>query len=43
MKRSPQLGLAGALARAFIGSRLTPLFITGSVLLGVLAIVVLPR
>ena len=43
MKRSPHLGLAGAIARAFIGSRVTPLLIIGSVLLGLLAIVVLPR
>jgi multidrug efflux pump subunit AcrB len=40
---SPRLGLAGTLARAFIGSRLTPLLVVGSVLVGVLAIVVLPR
>ena len=43
MNRSARLGLAGTLARAFIGSRLTPLLVTGSVLLGVLAIVILPR
>ena len=43
MKRSPHLGLAGTIAQAFIGSKLTPLLITGSVLLGLLAIVVLPR
>jgi multidrug efflux pump subunit AcrB len=36
-------GLAGALARAFIGSKLTPLLIVSSVLLGLLAIVLLPR
>ena len=43
MTRSTRLGLAGTLARTFIGSRLTPLLVTGSVLLGLLAIVVLPR
>jgi multidrug efflux pump subunit AcrB len=43
MSRSPRLGLAGTLARAFIGSRLTPLLVAGSVLLGLLAIVILPR
>ncbi|HEY3500995.1 MAG TPA: efflux RND transporter permease subunit [Polyangiaceae bacterium] len=31
------------MARAFVGSRLTPLFAIGSVLVGLLAIVVLPR
>ena len=36
-------GLAGTLAKAFIGSTLTPLLVIGSVLLGLLAIVVLPR
>ena len=43
MNRSARLGLAGALARAFIGSRLTPLLVVGSILLGVVAIVILPR
>jgi len=43
MTRSPSLGLAGTLARAFIGSRLTPLLVVGSVLLGLLALVILPR
>jgi multidrug efflux pump subunit AcrB len=43
MSRAPRLGLAGTLAQAFLGSRLTPLLVTGSVLLGLLAIVVLPR
>ncbi len=38
-----RLGLAGTLARAFVGSKLTPLFIVTSVLLGLLAIVLLPR
>src|SRR5262249_58359583 len=43
MKRTPSLGMAGAIARAFIGSKLTPLLAIGSVLVGILAIVVLPR
>ena len=43
MSRSPRLGLAGTLAQAFIGSRLTPLLVSGSVLLGVVAIWALPR
>jgi multidrug efflux pump subunit AcrB len=37
------LGLAGTLARAFVDSRLTPLLIVSSVLLGVLAVLLLPR
>ena len=36
-------GFAGRLARAFINSRLTPLAILASILLGLLAIVLLPR
>src|SRR5262249_12705098 len=43
MNRSTRLGLAGTVAQAFIGSRLTPLVVTGSVLLGLLAIMILPR
>ena len=43
MNRSPSLGLAGTLARAFVGSRLTPLLVVGSVLLGLGALLVLPR
>ena len=43
MNRAGRLGLAGTLARAFISSTLTPLLVVGSVLLGVLAIAVLPR
>ena len=37
------LGIAGRIAAAFIGSRLTPLFILASVLLGVGAVLLLPR
>lgn len=36
-------GLAGALAKGFIKSKLTPLLIIASVLLGVLAVALLPR
>ena len=36
-------GFAGGLARAFINSKLTPLGIIASLLLGFLAIVLLPR
>ena len=39
----PPLGLAGRIARAFIDSKLTPLLIITSVLLGVGAVVLLPR
>src|SRR6266446_4153877 len=37
------LGIAGRIARAFINSKLTPLFIISSVLLGLAAILMLPR
>ena len=37
------VGLAGRLARAFIQSKLTPLIIAGSILLGIGAVVLLPR
>jgi multidrug efflux pump subunit AcrB len=42
---SPQraLGLAGKVARAFIDSKLTPLLVLASVLLGLFAVVMLPR
>ncbi|HZJ52893.1 MAG TPA: efflux RND transporter permease subunit, partial [Myxococcaceae bacterium] len=43
MRRARRQGLAGAIARAFIDSRLTPLLVIASVLLGLVAIVVLPR
>ncbi len=36
-------GIAGALAKGFIKSKLTPLLIIASVLLGVLAVALLPR
>jgi multidrug efflux pump subunit AcrB len=38
-----RIGLAGRIARAFIDSKLTPLVVITSVLLGVAAIVLLPR
>ena len=38
-----ELGLAGKLARAFIDSRLTPLIIAASILLGLGAVMLLPR
>ncbi len=37
------LGLAGKIAHAFVDSKLTPLIIIGSILLGVFATVLLPR
>jgi multidrug efflux pump subunit AcrB len=40
---SPSLGIAGRIARAFIHSKLTPLFIAASVLLGLAAVLLLPR
>jgi multidrug efflux pump subunit AcrB len=39
----PPLGLAGRVARAFVDSKLTPLIVIASVLLGVFAVVMLPR
>jgi multidrug efflux pump subunit AcrB len=38
-----EVGLAGKVARAFIASKLTPLLIAASVLLGLAAVVMLPR
>jgi len=40
---STPLGVAGRIARAFIDSRLTPLIIIASVLLGLFAVLMLPR
>ncbi len=37
------LGLAGGLARAFLNSKLTPLFIVASLALGVFAVAIIPR
>src|SRR5262249_9795731 len=39
----PRLRAAGRLAAAFVSSKLTPLFVVGSILLGVFAVVKLPR
>ncbi|NMD20478.1 MAG: efflux RND transporter permease subunit [Verrucomicrobia bacterium] len=39
----PSLGLAGRVARAFIDSKLTPLLVVTSILLGLGAIILLPR
>ena len=37
------LGIAGKIARVFIDSKLTPLIVIASILLGVFAVVMLPR
>ncbi|WP_457576658.1 efflux RND transporter permease subunit [Desulfomarina sp.] len=42
-KSNKTIGFAGRLASAFINSKLTPLFIVASLLLGYLAVVLLPR
>jgi multidrug efflux pump subunit AcrB len=41
--QTPRMGLAGRLARMFVDSRLTLLFVLGSILLGLFAIEVTPR
>jgi multidrug efflux pump subunit AcrB len=38
-----ELGIAGRLARAFINSKLTPLFIAASLAVGVFAVAIIPR
>ena len=43
MSSSSGVGLAGRIARTFLHSRLTPLMIVASVLLGLLALVTLAR
>ena len=40
---SPNLGLAGRLAHAFLNSKLTPLFVVASLALGILSVIVIPR
>jgi multidrug efflux pump subunit AcrB len=40
---TPHLGLAGRVARTFIDSKLTPLIVIASILLGAFAVVMLPR
>ncbi|MCX6966179.1 MAG: efflux RND transporter permease subunit, partial [Verrucomicrobia bacterium] len=42
-EKSEPLGLAGRIAKAFINSKLTPLIIVSSILLGVAAVLLLPR
>src|SRR5512139_2838904 len=37
------IGISGRIARAFIGSKLTPLLVTASLLLGIFAVLVTPR
>ncbi|MFP5237384.1 MAG: efflux RND transporter permease subunit [Acidobacteriota bacterium] len=39
----PGLGLAGHLAKAFLNSKLTPLFIVASLALGIFAVAIIPR
>src|SRR5215468_6627179 len=43
MKNSNHFRAAGRLATAFVSSKLTPLFVVASILLGVFAVVKLPR
>ena len=43
MNDAPRLRAAGRLAAAFVNSKLTPLFVLASILLGVFAVVKLPR
>ena len=43
MNAGQSLGLAGKFARVWIGSKLTPLVIAGSLLLGAFAVWKLPR
>ena len=43
MKQEPKLGLAGRLAQTFLRSKLTPLIVLASLMLGVLAVVLTPR
>jgi multidrug efflux pump subunit AcrB len=40
---NPDLGIAGRLARAFLNSKLTPLFIAASLALGIFAVAIIPR
>ena len=43
MNHTPRLSAAGRIAAAFVNSKLTPLFVLASILLGVFAVVKLPR
>ena len=38
-----ELGIAGRLAKAFLNSKLTPLFIVTSLAIGIFAVAVIPR
>jgi len=43
MASEPKLGLAGRLAKTFLRSKLTPLIVLASLMLGILAVVLTPR
>ncbi len=43
MNEAPKMGLAGRMAGAWINSKLTPLFIVASLLVGTFSVVMLPR
>ncbi|MEY4510535.1 MAG: Multidrug resistance protein MexB [Pseudomonadota bacterium] len=43
VQKADHAGMAGGMARAFVNSKLTPLVIVTSVLLGLMAIILLPR
>jgi len=43
MASEPKLGLAGKLAKSFLRSKLTPLIVLASLMLGILAVVITPR
>src|SRR5215813_10192216 len=43
MNKTPRLSAAGRLAAAFVNSKLTPLLVLASILLGIFAVVKLPR
>jgi multidrug efflux pump subunit AcrB len=40
---TPDLGIAGRLARTFLNSKLTPLFIAASLAIGIFAVAIIPR
>ena len=43
MSDAPKLGLAGRMAKGFLRSKLTPLIVLASIMLGVMAVVLTPR
>jgi len=43
MSEAPKLGLAGRMAKGFLRSKLTPLIVLASIMLGVMAVVLTPR